>query len=225
MKPSAIVGILDRFLVEGLASGIFLGVQTHKVHELGSTMVVRPQNRIGMITNGGITPSEYIAILDGDTYSAVFQDGSILYMECSFEGRTLIDHRYLFIPCPFDASIVSQRPDHFSLADWLRDSIELEGKDVFSSRGAFRFDCARNVSEEVKDPHPISHLTIGSGDCRLPLRGPMPVSSFLNLVFDNFFRPYRPFWLQFAPYLNLDQSEVTIRQNEEILHHINWEPQ
>ena len=69
-----------------------------------------------MITNGGIAPSEYIAVLDRNTYSAVFQDGSIIYMECSFEGRTLIDHRYLFIPCPFDDSIVSQRPNHILLA-------------------------------------------------------------------------------------------------------------
>ena len=53
----------------------------------------------------------------------------------------------------------------------------------------------------------------------------MPVSSFLNLVFDNFYRPQRPVWAQFKTYLNLDQSEVTIRQSEGLLHHINWEPQ
>ena len=225
MRPSTIVDHLNRFLVKGLATEIFLAVQTHKVNESGRTSKILPQNRIGMITNGGIAPSEYIAVLDRNTYSAVFQDGSIIYMECSFEGRTLIDHRYLFIPCPFDDSIVSQRPNHILLADWLRDSFELGGQDAFSSRGAFRFDCARNVSAEARDPPPVSHLTFGSGDCRLPLRGPMPVSSFLNLVFDNFYRPQRPVWAQFKTYLNLDQSEVTIRQSEGLLHHINWEPQ
>lgn len=70
MNPTGIVGILDRFLVEGLATGVFLAVQTHQVERTGTTSKVRPHNRLGMITNGGITPSEYIAILDEDTYSA-----------------------------------------------------------------------------------------------------------------------------------------------------------
>ena len=108
--------------MKGLATEIFLTVQTHKVNESGRTRKVLPQNRVEMITNGGIAPSEYIAVLDRNTYSAVFQDGSIIYRECSFEGHTLIDHRYLFIPCLFDDSIVSQRPSHILLADWLRDS-------------------------------------------------------------------------------------------------------
>ncbi len=223
MNPTAIVGILDRFLVEGLSTGVFLAVQTHRV-ELNKTISkVRPQNRLGMITNGGITPSEYIAILDQDTYSAVFEDGSVIYLECSFERQTLIDHRYLYIPCPFSSKLVLDRPSHFSLADWLRDSFELEGADAFSSRGALRFDCVRGLGEDTQDPHPVSHLTFASGDCRLPLRGPLQVSAFLNLVFDNFFRLYRPLWLQFAPYMNLDETEVTIRPDEAGLHHLNWD--
>lgn len=224
MKPTSIVGVLDRFLTHGLVAEVFLAVQTHQIEKIGNNSSVRPQNRMAMITNGGITPSEYIAILDGDTYSAVFEDGSIIYVECSFEGNTLCDHRYLYIPCPFATKLVLDRPSHFSLADWLRDSIELEGANVFSSRGAFRFDCVRGLAEDTLDPHPVSHLTFASGDCRLPLRGPMQISAFLNLIFDNFFRLYRPLWLQFAPYMNLDETEVTIRPGESELHYINWEP-
>lgn len=223
MNPTSIVGILDKFLVYGLATGVFLAVQTHSVETTGTTSKIRPHNRLGMISNGGITPSEYIAILDEDTYSAVFEDGSIIYVECSFDGHTLSDHRYFYIPCPFSSKLVLDRPNHFSLADWLRDSIELEGADVFSSRGALRFDCVRGLAEDTQDPHPVSHLTFASGDCRLPLRGPLQVSAFLNLVFDNFFRPYRPFWLQFAPYMNLDETEVTIRTGEAGLHYLNWD--
>ncbi len=223
MNPTDIVGVLDRFLLQGLATGVFLAVQNHQVERTETTSKVRPHKRLGMITNGGITPSEYIAILDEDTYSAVFEDGSIIYLECSFDGQTLSGHRYFYIPCPFSSKLVLDRPNDFYLADWLRDSIELEGADVFNSRGALRFDCVRGLAEDAQDSHPVSHLTFASGDCRLPLRGPLQVSAFLNLVFDNFFRLYRPLWLQFAPYMSLDETEVTIRPDEAGLHHLNWD--
>ncbi len=176
-----------------------------------------------MIENGGISPDEYLSLLDTGRYSAVFDDGSIVYLECIFHEEALVDHRYFFIPCPFDLATVSSKPDHFAMADWLRDSLELEPRTCVRSKGVFRFDCVREAPESV-EPHPISHLTFASGDCRIPVRGPLQISSFFNFTFDNFFRDYRPFWWSFSSYLKLDESEITITADEQAAQHINWEP-
>ena len=223
MNPKSILDLFNRFLLTGLEKEIFFAVETHKLEEVSSRLSMTPRKRLGMISNGGISIAEYLDVLEKNSYSAVFDDGSILYVECVFEANRLLDHRYFYIPCPFSEETVRSKPDHFALVDWLRDSAELEGQDVFRSRGTFRFDCVRNAPASV-DPHPVSHLTFASGDCRMPLRGPFQISAFLNFIFDNFFRDYRPIWLSFAPYMKLDESEVTITEPETVQHHLNWDP-
>jgi hypothetical protein len=224
MQPRVIGEILDRFLIHGFANNIFEAIQPHKITHSRAITGIGPENRLGMITNGGISLQEYMKILDDGTYSAVSVDGSVLYIECDFMNNSLYNHRYFYIPCPFDAELVYKKPSHFQLADWLRDSIDLEGADVFRSRGAFRFDCSRELSAEAQDTHPVSHITFASGDCRMPVRGPMQISAFLHLVFDNFLRDFRPIWLNFAPYMKLDDTEITIRDRETLGHYVNWDP-
>lgn len=223
MDPKSVVDILDRFLIEGLDKRIFLAIQPHILKFEGEQVKLSPAVRIGMVTKGGITVSEYVNLLDNNQYSAVFNDGSIFYVECIFSGRTLNRHRYFFIPCPFVEKTIAAKPKHVSLADWLRDSVDRDGKDVFSSKGTFRFDFVRESLQEAEEPHPLSHLTFASDTCRMPVRGPLQISSFIKFLFENFFRDDRLFWFEFSKIMRLDEGEVTITKNETYLHHLNWE--
>ena len=72
MDPKSVVDILDRFLVEGLDKRIFLAVQPHILKFEGAQIRLSPAVRIGMVTKGGITISEYVDLLDKNQYSAVF---------------------------------------------------------------------------------------------------------------------------------------------------------
>lgn len=225
MNAGILCSILNRFFFRGLEEGVFNAVQTHVVIEEAGYASFHPVSTIGMLSNGGITCAEYLSLLEDGTYSGVFSDGSIIYMECRYVRNSLFEHRYFFVPCPFLEETLLGRPDHIPLGDWLRDSMELEGASCLKSVGAMRFDCVREPPVELENPHPVSHLTFGSGDCRLPLRGPLPVSSFLHFIFDNYFRPLRFFWLDFAPYIQLDDTEVTITAAEMSRHHLNWEPE
>ena len=223
MNPKSVVSNFNRFLFEGLAKEVFLAAEYHVLKEKGEQVELSPEYRMGMIAKGGITMLEYVDLLDKNQYSAVFSDGSIFYVECIFSGIRLNKHRYFFIPCPFVEKIITSKPEHFGLVEWLRDSVNLEGKDVFSSKGIFRFDFVREPLNGTGDPHPVSHLTFASDRCRMPVRGPLQISSFMKFLFDNFFRNDRQFWLEFAAIMRLDESEVTISEDEAYRHHLNWE--
>ena len=223
MDPKSVGDILDRFLIEGLDKRIFLAIQPHILKFEGRQVKLSPAVRIGMVTKGGITISEYVDLLDNNQYSAVFGDGSIFYVECIFSGRKLNRHRYLFIPCPFVEKTIASKPRQMSLADWLRESVDRNGKDVFSSKGTFRFDFVRESLHGVGEPHPVSHLTFASDTCRMPVRGPLQISSFIKFLFENFFRSDRKIWLEFAENMRLYEGEVTITNEETYLHHLNWE--
>ncbi len=223
MKPTQICEVLNRFLLDGFASDIFQAYQTHKIDVHGDRIKLVPVEDLGMISSGGISVGEYIDILDRGAYSAVFMDGSIIYIQATFNGHSIDSHRYFFIPCPFYEKATMSKPSHFTLADWLRDSVELEGVEAFRSVGTYRFDCVRELPKDTSVPHPISHMTFGSADCRIPVKGPLSISYFMHFIFDNFFRPQRPFWLGYSSYLNSGDTEITITNLEIQQHHLNWE--
>lgn len=224
MNIGSALDVLNRFLIYGFEKGIFQAIQVHILKEYRAGVVFSPPTGMGMIENGGISPDEYLCILEEGRYSAVFDDGAIIYLECKFEGERLVDHRYFFIPCPFATETITSKPDHFALADWLKDSLELEPRNCVRSKGVFRFDCVRAPTQGA-EPHPISHLTFAAGGCRIPIRGPLQISSYFNFIFDNFYRDYRPLWLSFSSYLKFDESETTITGDEQMLHHLHWELQ
>ena len=223
MKEGSLVKILNNFLFFGYEKGIFEAVEAHQISEKDGVTKLNPQFEIGMIENGGVKIDEYLQLLDENRYSAVFDNGDIISIQCRFEAGVLLGHRYIYLPCPFSEATVTSKPKHASLAEWLRDSAELEPRESFRSRGSFRFDCDREPPKSG-DPHPVSHFTFSSANCRIPVRGPLQISAFLNFIFDNFFRDYRPVWLSYSSHLKLKEHEVTITNEEANLHHFNWEP-
>lgn len=223
MNPQSACSILNRFFFHGLGEGYFYAAQTHSVSETGAIKRLTPPVSMGMLTNGGVTAEEYVKILEDGAYSLVFPDGAIAYIECTFDSNVLDSYRFFYIPSPFHADHTLELPNDIPLADWLRMVLDDQGVQCLKSVGALRFDCVRGLPVDINDPHPISHLTVISGDCRIPIRGPVQISSFLHFIFDNFQRAARPLWLQFSSYLAFDNSEVTITPHEASILHINWE--
>lgn len=223
MRPGPICDIFNRFLFRGLELKVFDAVQPHVVSGVAPSFSLRSAANIGMLTNGGVTPHEYLELIGSGRFSAVFFDGSILSVECRFNDETIWDHRYYYIPCPFVEEVVVSRTPHIPLWDWLSDSLILEGSNCLQSKGALRFDCVRDgVDAERGDPHPISHLTFASSECRIPVRGPLQLAAFLHFIFDNYYRDYRDVWLGFAPYLPNEEIAVTISEEESSRPHLNW---
>ena len=222
MRPRGLCDKLNQVLDEGLAGEVFLAVQHHSLTGPPSLQTLGPRMPIGMVSPGGIGAEEFIQLLETGRYSAVFADAAIMTLECTFNRERLEAHRYTFIPCPFDPELISMRPEVIPIADWLRESVLPCGASVTRSVGTFRFDCVRTQPRLARDPHPVSHLTFGSAECRLPVRGPLSPTDFLNFIFDNFYRAHRRFWLDHAPYLTCAGVEPTITWEEEQLHHIQW---
>lgn len=223
MRPRPLCDKLNEFLTAGLASDIFLAIQTHLLKVDGRKQLLDPAVAPGMVSAGGISVDEFLSILDENRYSAVFTDGALLLIQCTFVDERLDTHRYSYIPCPVDPQLLQLRPDEVTLADWLRDSVFTEGVSVFRSTGTYRFDCVRLAPSRDQSPHPISHFTFGSSDCRVPVRSPLSIADFLNFVFDNFYREHRRVWLDYSSYLTCTGTDMTITVEEQQLHHLHWE--
>jgi hypothetical protein len=121
MRPRPLCNKLNEFLTAGLEKEIFLAIQPHLLDGDGGRQSLGPQAAPGMISAGGISIDEFLAILDENRYSAVFPDGALLIIQCTFSNDELDSHRYSYIPCPVDPSSLLSRPDEITLADWLRD--------------------------------------------------------------------------------------------------------
>ena len=126
--------------------------------------------------------SEYIEWVDCEGYSAVLFDGSLLQISYDFRHRTLVRHRLLYFPCPYD----------FDSADLLGDLSLLDVIDLYRSdgdtsvqlRSPVRFDYDRNVNGA---PHPQSHMTFQWSHCRIPVMAPISLGNFIQFVFKNFY--------------------------------------
>ena len=223
MRPRPLCDKLNEFLTTGLANEVFLAIQPHLLEDSGRRQSLGPVTAPGMVSAGGISITEFLEILDQNCYSAVFADGALLVMQCTFINDQIDTHRYSYIPCPVDSTLLSLRPEEITLADWLRDSVLADGIDVFRSTGTYRFDCIRVVPSRDTSPHPVSHLTFASSDCRVPVRGPLSIADFLNFVFDNFYRQHRLIWLDYSSHLTCMGTDATITREEQQLHHLNWE--
>ena len=213
---------MNDFVVDGYGAGAFLAFQTHLLEGPEERQIFGPATVPTMISPGGVALREFISILDEGAYSAVFHDGAVVIVQCRFIGDVLSSHRYSYIPCPVDQNLLDARPDEITLADWLRDMATDPVNDAFRSRGTYRFDFVPNPPANAADPHPISHLTFGSPDCRVPVRAPLSPACFFDILFRNFYRPFLPLWEPVAPHLRCRGTDETITAAELSVHHLSW---
>ncbi|MBW9335598.1 DUF2290 domain-containing protein [Herbaspirillum sp. RU 5E] len=221
MNPRSAVTVLNRFLYEGLASDLFLHVNSHVVRDHGHDLTtLAPSADIGMIATTGLTLTEYVSLLAEERYSAIFNDYSIFSVECTFNGTEITRHRYTYIPCPLSQALMAQRPTYMAIADYIEQVDSEKLRENFLSQGHVRFDFAKDeVDPEIF--HPLSHLTLISSDCRIALRAPLSISDFLTFIFDNFHSHHSKDWLEYRPQLT-SACEDTIRDEETTRIHMFW---
>lgn len=222
MNPRDLCTKLNELLADGLSEGVFVAIQPHLLIGSQSGESLAPSQPIGMIGTGasGVTFADYIQLLENARYSIVLADYSLVTIECFFETRRLVKHRYGYIPCPVVPVLAQGRPEDTAVADWLKEVVAAWGLDALLSLGTYRFDYA---PKQKAQGHPASHFTFASADCRIPVRAPMGISDFLNFIFDNFFRQHLSFWRKFSPFLTCAGVEDTIEVDEMVRHHISWE--
>ena len=223
MRPAEACNVLNDFLYSGLSVNIFERVSTHRIIAGNGTVAIMPSKRLGIVGDGSVSIQEYLSILREDRISAVYADGSIIYVECIFRGERLFEHRYIFLPTPFSEACILDRPAGSRLEEWLTTCLDEYGVDCIRSVGMIRFDCVRQSLPNPEDPHPITHLTFASNNCRIPVQGPVQIRSFIDFVFDHYYRSIRFHWLDFASQIRLRSDEITIRNEEMFLHHLEWE--
>lgn len=223
MRPRELCSRINDFLVDGLAVGAFDAIQSHILEGPPASLRLTPVVAPGMISPGGVSVPEFISLLEDNAYSAVFHDGALIVLQCIFKGDDLYSHRYTYIPCPVSRAILSQRREEDGLAEWLRDAVEVDPT-IFRSLGTYRFDCVRVAVADGAGPHPVSHFTFGSPECRLPVRAPMSPAGFFDFLIENFYRSLRRLWRPYAPHLQCYGAQDTITSEERRLYHFNREP-
>lgn len=221
MNPISAVTVLNSFLYEGYAQGIFRHVNTHLATQGASrTFSVAPAIEVGMIDTKNLSYDEYIRLISEERYSAILLDYSLLSIEWETKGTEIVRHRYMYIPCPVRSDVISERPVEIEIADYFS---QLDRKllgDYLISQGYLRFDYTKDIV--LKDiHHPIAHMTTISSDCRVAMRSPLSVGDFFNFIFDNFYPSHASFWLDYQPHLRT-LCEDTIRDSEVNRMHFYW---
>jgi hypothetical protein len=120
MLPTEACAVLNDFLYYGLSKNIFERVTTDKVNVGQTSSSLVPANRLGIVGDGAVGVEEYLSIIENGRYSVLFPDGSIIYIECTFQEHRLYEHRYIFLPVPFSEECVLERPAGTRLEEWLR---------------------------------------------------------------------------------------------------------
>jgi hypothetical protein len=222
MRPRALCNKLNELFERGLGEGVFLAIQPHLLTQHRRFETLEPAVALGMLSDFGVSISEYLDLLENNRYSAVFSDYAVVTIQCTFASERLRTHRYSYVPCPVRPELMADRSAEEALADWIRSGIAAAGIESFRSVGTYRFDFVDVTTRQDTDPHPVSHFTFASPNCRLPVRSPMGISQLFHFLFDNFYRRYRRFWQEFAPFLSCFGIEDTITADEQLLHHLNW---
>ena len=222
MRPRPLCTKLNEMLTSGLELGVFSAIQTHVVTGPLGRETLGPTTDIGMVSDFGVSLPEFVRLLEKQQFSAVFDDYSILMIECSFSADRIRRHRYSYIPCPVEPRLIVDRPQLIPIDEWISDRVSTAQSSPFRSMGTYRFDFDMALAESLVEGHPASHLTFASPSCRMPVCSPMSISHFLNFIFDNFQRPAARFWSDYAPFLTSTGIESTITEQEQLLHHIFW---
>lgn len=168
-----------------------------------------------LFRNQSASVSEYREWIDCQGYSAVLFDGSLIQLSYDFRHRSLVGHRLLYFPCPFDIDTTLLLED-LSLID----VIDLYCSDEDSHvrlRSPVRFDYDRGANV---DTHPLSHMTFQWSHSRIPVVAPISIGNFIQFVFANF---YPRMWNS-HPFINSwprQKLASTITPAERMILHLN----
>jgi hypothetical protein len=97
-------------------------------------------------------------------------------------------------------------------------SLAAGNPEVIRPFASLRFDYNADFSS---DTHPISHFSMLSADCRIPVRAPLGLHKFLYFIFHNFYANDRDKWSTVIEPLHFDlQDSILDAETKQM--HIGW---
>lgn len=126
------------------------------------------------------TMTDYLTWVEIGAYSALLVDGSLLQITYSVSSGDISGHRLAYVPSP--VAIDEELIDSGDLIEYLT-GMPFAAADL-SLRSPVRFDYDPSAASQA---HPASHLTVSGVDCRVPCRTWMPLSGFVQFVFQHFY--------------------------------------
>ena len=127
------------------------------------------------------TISEYRSWISYQSFSALLFDGSIVQISYDFDYQTLVGHRLVYFPSPFDFD--RELLEAFGLFEAIE---EYQGSrvDLVRLRSPIRFDYDSTANPAT---HPASHMTFEWSHCRIPVVSPLSPGHFIRFLFKNFY--------------------------------------
>ena len=146
-------------------------------------MWVRDRDRPLMVENPS-TIDCYRTLIEAQDYSYLMNDGAVIQIALTYDGRRIARHRFLYHPCPF--LVTKGELDKFGgeLLDFIDDTFIGRIESSLLLRSPVRFDYAPDAATAS---HPASHLTLNGPDCRIPARFPIRFDVFMGFVLRNFY--------------------------------------
>ena len=173
------------FMVElGFASD----ANAHKVDQISSNERALSWTRNSDSTTMIGVPSkveDYRFVLENRDYFCLMNDGGIIQIAFTYDYDRISGRRLLCFPCPFriGAHEIGEKIEE-SVLPLDRIAETEDSSDNVLLQSPIRFDYApRNASKF----HPASHVTLNNPDCRIPVRFPLRVHTFIQFVFENFY--------------------------------------
>jgi len=202
-----------------------LNIQSHYVQEIGDMRKrvtwARVEGAGDRERNDDVRFTDYMAALRNRDFSILMNDGGVIQLSLAYEGRTLVGHRHVYIPCPIhfeNADLRIGDEEIFPLEDFLEDfiiNIDADGlQNRLRVRSPFRFEYDPG---SVTEGHPSSHVHFGKSSSRVPVSSPITAYQFLRFVFRNFypdeFEAYDEIGCLNSP---AQADTITMRQSQEL---------
>ena len=165
----------------------------------------------------------YRSLIEAKDYSYLMNDGGVIQIALTYDGRRIEAHRFLYHPCPFP--VTKAAVDEFGksgsgLLDFIDGNFMDNVKDNLLLRSPIRFDYAPDAATES---HPASHLTLNDPECRVPVHSPLQFGTFMEFVLRNF---YMDAW-RHPTCSKLRQlrheDDVCLSADDRRRVHLNWE--
>ena len=224
MNVEKLCAHITNFGFDLIGAELALDAKPHVAEEVSgnrkSLIWVRDRDAPLMIGNPS-TFDCYRSLVEARDYSYLMNDGGVIQIALTYEGRRIAAHRFLYHPCPF--LVTKAEIDEFGggLLDFIDGAYMDDVMDNLFLKSPIRFDFAPDA---VTESHPASHLTLNGPDCRIPVRAPLQFGTFIEFVLRNFYTDAWPYRVdsQLRQFRHDDEECLTADDRRRI--HLSWEP-
>ncbi|MFW1922375.1 DUF2290 domain-containing protein [Acinetobacter geminorum] len=206
IKPDAMAKNINKLCFEWEKAGLVLASNSTVVKQNGEgrSLITWKEDGGPLKNNDFSTLSEYLTLLKHSQYTMVLYDGSILQISYKMKKNEIIGHRLCWYPSPLNLENVQDIEEIiFKVHESLSTNSSLLEEyltnpdpqtqimlNSFYHRSPIRFDYD-NMPDDRKDKHPDVHLHISVEECRIPVKGPLCLRTFMAFIVENFY-PHLP---------------------------------